>query len=63
MTSKGVRVHRRHSNATVDPSIAAKMQVEGKGLRATSFRETPDLMLDGVTQKTDASASKNSPEL
>jgi transposase len=29
-----VRVHRRHSNAKVDPDIAAKMHVQGKSLRA-----------------------------
>ena len=34
MKSKPVRVHRRHSNAKVDPGIAAKMHVDGKSLRA-----------------------------
>ena len=34
MKSKVVRVHRRHSNAKVDPSVAAKMHIEGKSLRA-----------------------------
>ena len=33
MKSKVVRVHRRHSNAKVDPGIAAKMRLEGKSLR------------------------------
>jgi len=32
--SKVVRVHRRHSNAKVDPVIVAKMHTEGQSLRA-----------------------------
>jgi transposase len=34
MRRKPVRVHRRHSNAKVDPTTAAKMHREGKSLRA-----------------------------
>ena len=34
MKNKVVRVHRRHSNAKVDPGIAAKMHADGKSLRA-----------------------------
>jgi phage terminase small subunit len=33
MKSKAARVHRRHSNAKVDPMIAAKMHTEGKSMR------------------------------
>jgi len=33
MKSKIVRAHRRHSNAKVDPSAAAKMRAQGKSLR------------------------------
>jgi transposase len=36
MKSKAPRLHRRHSNAKVDPTTAAKMHLEGKSIRAVA---------------------------